>query len=214
MRTGVLSEATGVSSFPAFLSRLAAGEEEAWRQCYQRYAGYIERLIGESVARRNWFPLRGHEEDLLVETFERLYRGAGQLRRRDEPGFKAFVRTLALHVCLDALRRIGPVGEDPPDDLPDPDRFAEVIECEQIFRQAVSRLDAGLRTIVTDTLYGYSPEEIARRRRLRPQQVYDRKYRALRRLGAALNAAQFMEQCANYVSRIRFYSPRSPEVER
>ena len=78
------------------MERLARDDEEALRALVQRHQGMLMNFFARSGA-------ESHAEDLVQETFVRLYR----YRQRYRPlaKFTTFLHTLARHVWIDHVRK-------------------------------------------------------------------------------------------------------------
>ena len=197
------------SSVSDFVSRLVAWDESAWRYLWQRYAGIMLGFARKLIHTRNWVPLIGQEEDVLLESFERLLKGIGRFRGSSYAELEGFMRQNLRFTCLQKLRDIGPY-EEPSDPMDSgagraADSFT-VAECEHLLRQAVQNLPRELADIVYMNVKGYDSREIAASRNLSRQAVFDRKHRALQLLREYLLAQRFWEHCSSYVSEIRLIS--------
>lgn len=192
-----------------FISRLAEGEDGAWREMWARYGSTSLGLIRHLIAARNWFALKGWEEDVLVESFVRLLRGVEKFRGTTYQELDRFVRANLVFTCLQKLRELGRWPEGPvlyrlagPETAAGEDQFA-VADCEHILRAAIAALPPELAKIVDMNLAGYDSQETAQRIGVSRQAVFDRKHRALSMLRDQLKKDQFWEQCASYISQLR-----------
>ena len=79
----------------ALVSRLQAGEEQAFRDCYEQHAPRVLRLLARIL--RN----QAKAEEILQETFVAVFRKMGQYR--GEAPFGAWIRGIAARRALNAL---------------------------------------------------------------------------------------------------------------
>jgi RNA polymerase sigma-70 factor, ECF subfamily len=132
-RTAAAPDAAHAELYEAALvERLAAGDlGVAVEELYDRYArrlyGLGLHLLGDA----------GFAEDLVQETFLRLWRSAGRYDRRRAP-VRTFVFVLARRAAVDLWRRR---GEPPPAIVAEPDAEHAVGTAE--YEQVLTRLDMG-----------------------------------------------------------------------
>jgi RNA polymerase sigma-70 factor (ECF subfamily) len=136
------------------LSRLAAGDEGAARECIRRYGP----LVG-SMARRL---CPNEHDDAVQDAFLEIWKSAGRYDPRTAPEH-VFVMTVARHRLVDRRRsaaRRGPplVGDDrAPDMGASPEVLADLAKC----KDAVSALEEPQRRAVLLSCEGLTHEEIA-----------------------------------------------------
>lgn len=80
----------------AWLSRAAHGDDEAFASLVRRYQGRLMNFFARLGD-------QGHAEDLVQETFMRLYRN--RKRARPDARFTTYLHTLAHRVWVDHVRR-------------------------------------------------------------------------------------------------------------
>jgi RNA polymerase sigma-70 factor, ECF subfamily len=135
------------------LERFAAGDvdafEELFRQHQSEVFGWIMRIV------RN----RATAEDLMLETFWRMYRARARFDvSRGRCG--GWLRRIATNAALDYLRRARPeteLAEDPPD-APKPDPVQQS-QLRGLILRAIQRLSPRLRTAVLLSLVEEEPYE-------------------------------------------------------
>jgi len=86
----------GVAGDRALVSRLVAGEEDAFRECYQMHAPALMRILIRVV--RN----QAVAEEIVQETFVAAFRTIGQFR--GETRFSTWLAGIALRRGLNSLR--------------------------------------------------------------------------------------------------------------
>lgn len=181
-------------------------DERAWQHLWELYAPMSLGLIRHLIGARNWFALKGWEDDLLVESFERLLGGITKFRGDTYGQLEGFVRANVAFTCLQKLRAVKrwPTGELTEATVSDdPDDNEDIVECEQILHGAIEALPPELAAIVNMNIVGYSSLEVAAKLGLPRQTVFDRKHRALGLLHEHLDREHFWEECAAYISLIR-----------
>jgi RNA polymerase sigma-70 factor (ECF subfamily) len=181
------------------IARIGRGDQLAMSQLYDRYAptvlGLLARVVGD----------RSVAEDLLQETFWRVWRSAGSY----EPGkgsVAGWLYTIARHAGLDARRRSGarPVAADllPPEEdravEPDPevdvagDAWREVRHAQ--VRSALDALPEDQRSVVTMAYFsGLTRREIAEATGLPLGTVHTRARLAMDKLRLTLDGDRFAE---------------------
>lgn len=163
------------------MARVRAGDAQAFTELYERHAAalltFLTRLTGD----------RRFGEDLLQETFVRLYRSRGAY---DATGrFRAFLFTIARRLVIDWRRRRQAMGLEDADALERleaPERAehrAEARDLADRVEAALQRLPAGQREIVLLSRYtGLGANDIAQVTGSTPGAVRVGLHRALRRL--------------------------------
>lgn len=130
----------------------------------------------------NWYLLCNDAEDLLLATFIRAFKFIHNLRDTTEAPFFAYLRKVAHSCCITELRRRhpevpideGPGGYAPP--------VADPPSLEFFVNQAVAELKSDLRQVIELTLQGFTWKETCERLRIQPEEYWNRKYRAFKRL--------------------------------
>lgn len=191
--------------------RLAQKEEAAWQYLWEQYAGITVAIIRRLIVTRNWFALKGWEEDLLGESFGRLLKGFAKFRGTTPEEMNGFLRTNVVFTCLQKLRDLrscqSSCGESEESAIPAED-YRELVECEQILHEAIAALPKELAEVVRFNLEGYSSEEAADSLRIPRQTIFERKHRALSILRDRLKSEEFWEHCAPHISEIRLTRER------
>jgi RNA polymerase sigma-70 factor, ECF subfamily len=131
-----------------------AGDRDAMRQLYIRFAPHVHAHVARVVANRD------DADDVTQQTFAKLLTEL----RRYEPGqapFRAWVLRVSHNVAIDHLRRSRAVPLDAvPDDVERVDDAR--LECRASVREALASLTAGQRDVlVLRHVVGLTPEEIA-----------------------------------------------------
>jgi len=171
----------------ALLARVAAGDQgEPVAVLYRRYRGGLYglglRLLGDP----------GLAEDLVQETFVRLWRIAG----RYDPAratVAAYVFTIARTVALDLRRRRSsrPLAPEPAEDALAVGDGAERVVRRLVVREAVDGLSPAHRQVIELTHYrGLSQREIADRLGVPLGTVKTRHFHALRSLRGSLRGLE------------------------
>jgi len=96
----------------ALVSRMRAGDDQAYRDCYELHAPRTLALLARMLRDRSM------AEEILQETFVSVFRKLGQYRG-DAP-FGAWIRGIAVRRALNALRdesRRIPIGAGPADGI-------------------------------------------------------------------------------------------------
>lgn len=145
----------------AYLSRVAAGDRVAMRECIERYS----RLVWSLAVRLS--PSRADAEDAVQEIFVSLWQNAS----RYEPSRASeatFITVVARRRLIDRMRRhgkaVGAGAEDfDADAVPAPDAPAiELTEEAKAARVAMGQLPADRRRVVAmSVVEGLTQEEIA-----------------------------------------------------
>lgn len=165
--------------------RVRAGETEAVAELYERHARalltFLTRLTGD----------RELGEDLLQETFIRLYRSRREYEATGR--FRAFLFTIARRLVIDWRRRRKAIWIEESETLETlaaPGRAEDRAEARDLAERldaALRRLPASQREIVLLARYaGLSAEEIARVMGSTPGAVRVGLHRALRHLKSSI----------------------------
>ena len=157
------------------IDRCAAGQEEAFRELFDRYREHVYR-----VARRL---VRDREEalDLTQEAFIKAFRSLD--RFRGQSSFKTYLTRIAVNACLDFRRRLrratetGSAGAMELDEervgvggsreaaranVVDPLLQAEKRELQRALEEALDRLPENLRTtLLLHAVEGFTYREVA-----------------------------------------------------
>ena len=143
--------------------RAQAGDREAFRPIYDRYARPLLQFIFDMVGQRDM------AEDLLQETFVRAYRHLDHLR---EPArISTWLFGIARNVCLESLRGRGKdrkkvdLDEEEAMELPDGAPLPEGIllnqELNSLIQHSLNQLDADKKQVfILKVFQGCSYEEI------------------------------------------------------
>ena len=141
----------------ALRARLCAGENAAFRECYEQYAPKLIRILLRIV--RN----QAMAEEVLQETFIAAFRSIGQFR--GEVGISSWLTRIAVNRAYNALRderrRQKNLPEIPDDVVP---AFGTQIEDRDLGRKVMALLDemdAAKRLALLLMAEGYSVTEIA-----------------------------------------------------
>jgi RNA polymerase sigma-70 factor (ECF subfamily) len=141
----------------ALRARLCAGEDAAFRECYEQYAPKLMRILLRIV--RN----QAMAEEVLQETFIAAFRSIGQFR--GEVGISSWLTRIAVNRAYNALRderrRQKNLPEIPDDVVP---AFGTQIEKRDLGRKVMALLDemdAAKRLALLLMAEGYSVAEIA-----------------------------------------------------
>ena len=158
------------------VARCQEGDREAQRQLYEIHSRKIFQLM-----RR----MAGNEDaaDLTQQVFLRVFQNIGQFTGRSR--FETWMYRLAVNECLDHLRERGRHGHGPLEQEPASDSLSHTVQIEHkdLLEQALSRLDAELRTIfVLREVGGLRYREIAEALQLSDGTVASRLNRARRQL--------------------------------
>jgi len=167
------------------MEALGAGDQGAFEALYERYRSvvfsFLARLAGDAQTR----------EDLLQETFLRVYRFRGRYRASGQ--FKAWLFTIARNAALEHLRRRGAAWEDPLEGAEEPvalqrtEHQAEARELLGRLERALDALPPGQREIVLlSRVAGMDAPDIAAVVGSSPGAVRVALHRALRRLSSVI----------------------------
>jgi len=174
------------------MSLAANGDEEAFRVIVERHQDRLVRLCQRL--------LHDREEalDAAQEVFIKAYGKAGSLKPKGE--LFTWLYRVATHHCFNKLRRrrivrflpIGdsregePVGWEPSDQAPTPDRELAARERWQATRNAISRLPESQRAVLVLAKFeGLSYRQIAETLQITEGAVESRLFRAMRNLSKA-----------------------------
>jgi RNA polymerase sigma-70 factor (ECF subfamily) len=155
-------------SFPALAARLRAGDGDAARAVFERFAG---RLLGLARARLGG-PLR-HKvdpEDIVQSTYKSFFlkHDAGQVEAVGWDSLWGLLALIAVRKCADranyhaagrrdASREVGD-GWEAIDREPSPDEAAEL---EEVVKGLFAELDPADRPVLEMSLQGYSTQDIS-----------------------------------------------------
>lgn len=169
----------------ALMRRLAGDDPAALRSLVERYQGVLMNYFIRSGA-------QSHAEDLVQETFLRLYRY--RHRYRPVARLTTFLHTLARHAWIDHVRRRSRLGRllqdwaqaQPTEDVSSAGRAGRRLDAER----AVDALPDAMRDVVVLVFYqGLSFGEAAEVLEIPVGTVKSRMFHALRRLKEALQDA-------------------------
>ena len=178
------SEQTDTSADWELMQRVADDDAGALRQLVERHQGLLLNFFLRSGAQSS-------AEDLVQETFIRLYRYRHRVQQRAR--FTTFLHTLARHAWVDHLRRSGRTArlheawqaEQPEADLTSAARPGQRMDAAQ----ALQRLPEEMRAVVTLLFYqGLSQGEAAEVLDIPVGTVKSRLFNALQRLRGELDA--------------------------
>ena len=141
----------------ALRARLVAGEDAAYRECYQQYAPKLMRLLVGIL--RN----KARAEELLQETFVAAFRGIASFR--GEVGLSTWLARIATHRAYNAIRddarakRTAPPPEDEP-----VTEFEPQVEGRDLVRKVLAilgQMDPAKKLALLLQAQGYTVAEIA-----------------------------------------------------
>jgi len=170
----------------ALMEALRGGSATAFQVLYERYHRglftFLARFLGD----------RGQAEELLQETFLRVYLNRDRYRPR--AAFRTWLYTIARNLALDWLRRPGHPEAEPesveaiPDPAPGPLRHLEAEEALGRLEEAIAGLTPGQREVLLLARYaGLGAREIAEVTGSSPEAVRVALHRALRALRQLLS---------------------------
>ena len=182
--------------------RTKSGDVGAFEELFNRYQKRVYNIVYNLVCDEN------EAADLTQEVFVRVYTSIGNLRV--EEAFFTWVRTVAVNLCRDFMRRRPPragsldanlqlddgeVGRDLPDPSAGPEKTLLGADRQRAVRQAVASLSDDHRAVVVlHHLEGLDVKEIARQLGCAVGTVKSRLARARdelrRKLGPWVDAAQ------------------------
>jgi RNA polymerase sigma-70 factor, ECF subfamily len=131
-----------------------AGDRDAMRQLYVRFAPHVHAYVERVVSNRD------DADDVTQQTFAKLLTDLSRYEPGDAP-FRAWMLRVSHNVAIDHLRRSRAVPlDDVPDDLERVDDAP--LESRASLREALASLTAGQRdALVLRHVVGLTPEEIA-----------------------------------------------------
>jgi RNA polymerase sigma-70 factor, ECF subfamily len=141
----------------ALCARLAAGENAAFRECYEQYAPKLMRILVRM--------LRNHAsaEEVLQESFVAAFRNIGQFR--GEVGIAAWLTRITVNRAYNAIRdegrRLKNLPSTPDDTVPG---FGSRVEGRDLARKVIAilnEMDPPKRLALLLSAEGYSVTEIA-----------------------------------------------------
>lgn len=144
----------------ALVDRLKAGEREAQKELYDRYAGHLmalcQRYVGDHTA----------AEDLLHDSFLRIFQSIRRFEWRGEGSLRGWMDRVTVNLCIEYLRSRRPrgllqalVAEEPAEEPTS--EWLDQFTAEELFEE-VCHLPEGYRTIFNlYYLEGLSHREIA-----------------------------------------------------
>jgi RNA polymerase sigma-70 factor, ECF subfamily len=152
------------------IRRTRAGDREAFEELFNRYQKRVYNLIYRIIGNES------DSSDLTQEVFVRVYNSIGKLRT--DEAFFSWVRTVAVNLCRDFIRRRpartesldarletddGQVERELPDPSAGPERLLLDSDRKRVVDKAVASLSDEHRTvIVLHHLQGMDVQEIAR----------------------------------------------------
>jgi RNA polymerase sigma-70 factor (ECF subfamily) len=141
----------------ALRERLIAGEDAAYRDCYQQYAPKLMRLLTGIL--RN----QARAEEVLQETFAAAFRGIA--RFRGEVGIAAWLARIATNRAYNAVRDDSRVKRTAPPPEPEPvSRFEPHVEGRDLARKVMvilDQMDPAKKLALLLQAQGYTVAEIA-----------------------------------------------------
>ncbi len=169
----------------ALIARLKHRDPEAWDEAFSRFGPRVIARIRAAIHSRNWFLLKGEEEDLLIAVFVRAIERCADLRCQDEDSFLAYLNRITITICIDELRKKR-LWESLDESTPvEPVDDAEAVEAALV-RQAVAELEPELRQVIEPTLEGFTWKEICAQLGIVAKEFWRRKYKALKLLRTRL----------------------------
>ncbi|MCR4438733.1 MAG: sigma-70 family RNA polymerase sigma factor [bacterium] len=177
------------------ISRVAAGDAQAFTEFYQRYAGVVLNLCFRLVRDRE------DANDLTQEVFVRVFRQASSFRHQAQP--LTWLYRIATNLCLNHLRRAkrhdprGAISEleeasaaQGAHNSERPDVLVERREAQALVWRAIESLPPAQRAaLVLQKYEGLSCQEIAAVMGCSVASVHSRLHRAKENLARALVAA-------------------------
>lgn len=167
------------------MARASADDRGAFDELYERHCRAVFTFVLHLTG------ARPAAEDLLQETFLRVWRGRAGYRGSGE--FRAWLFTIARRLTVDRFRREGHAWEESPAELETamsadaPDREAEARDELARLQRALDQLPPAHREVVLlARLLGAGAEEIAQATGSTPGAVRVQLHRALHRLRALL----------------------------
>lgn len=141
------------------MRRVAEGDPVAFRTLVERHSGRLARLA-ERIAGS-----RAEAEEIVQDTFLRLWLGAADWQPRAQPG--TWLWRVATNLAIDRRRRLRPVALDdvpePPDPAPDGEAVTVAVEIAGAVRAAMAELPPRQRAALTLCHYeGQTMAEAAR----------------------------------------------------
>jgi RNA polymerase sigma-70 factor (ECF subfamily) len=141
----------------ALCARLAAGENAAFRECYEQYAPKLMRILVRML--RN----QATAEEVLQDSFVAAFRSIGQFR--GEVGIAAWLTRIAVNRAYNAIRdegrRLKNLPTAPDDMVPG---FGSRVEGRDLARKVIAilnQMDPPKRLALLLSAEGYSVAEIA-----------------------------------------------------
>ncbi|MCE9583574.1 MAG: sigma-70 family RNA polymerase sigma factor [Planctomycetes bacterium] len=159
------------------LAECAKGESAALRRLWDRHAGRVNGLALRMVRRRDW------AEDMVQETFLKVWKNAGAFRGESKPG--TWIASIALNEARMRLRgearrpaeRLGDAAEDVASpEVPEEDERLEAL------RRELAQVAPEERELLLLAAQGLGYDEIGKLVNLSPDQVRGRLYRARKAL--------------------------------
>lgn len=83
----------------ALVAAAAAGDEDAFEQLFNRHCRQVARIAGR------FFSQREQIEEIIQETFTKLYLARNTYHGTHEASFRAWLAQIAVNACYDQLRR-------------------------------------------------------------------------------------------------------------
>ncbi len=162
-----------------FFERLRRGDREAWEKAFRCYGPRVLAWIRAVIRSRNWYPLKGEEEDLLLATFVRAFERRSGLRCEDGVSLLAYLVRVASNLCIDEMRKKRP-SRLPGGYTPgkDDERFWAMLTA--LLCQAIAELEPELRQVIRDVLEGYTWKETCARLQISKNEYFRRKYKAFK----------------------------------
>ena len=157
------------------------GDPRAFESIVERHRASVARLAGR------FFHRRADLEDVLQDTFVEAWIDLGSYHPRKDGSFAAWFRRVAVHTCLDALRRVRRRREEPQADPGCGAAGAPPVESAVVARDLAAKLLGRLSpedrlVLVLEELEGASVQEIAELTGWSLPKVKVRAHRARRRL--------------------------------
>lgn len=169
------------------MARVQFGDQRAFAELYERHRRAVFTFLLHLTGARD------AAEDLLQETFLRMWRGRAEYRASGE--FRAWIFTIARRLAVDRFRRQGLAWEEDPAALETvaspnmPDRSAEAREELARVQRALAQLAPAQREVILlSRLAGLDAPEVARITGSTPGAVRVQLHRALQRLHGLLDA--------------------------
>lgn len=163
------------------LAACARGDQAALRRLWDRHAGRVQGMALRMVRRRDW------AEDVMQETFVKVWKNAGAFRGDSKPG--TWIASIALNEARMRLRgesrRPAEALGDTAENVPSPEGPEEDPRLEAL-RKELAQVEPEEREMLLLAAQGIGYDEIGRATGLSADQVRGRLYRARKALATRM----------------------------